>query len=941
MPLICMSMRNNKNMHIIDLQLNNNRIGPDGALTLAKVLQTSGCTIQSLDLAWNYMGTEGAVPMAKALEECSSIENVDFSACSIDDTGGQALAIMLKRNTSLKVVALAQNNIAAGSCFVFSKTCAIHPNLVKLDLSSNPVGEAGARSVYRQIMRGLRCFVVMRSCSYFYDDKVFNYTTPSLDSPYQLDMTKPYDSAVMAELLYMAAEHPTTCRFGSVKYTQTSGGTTDEFYLEERNGEVLNRRKKFNVPETGLMNVEFYSSVNMPSMKNQISNKSLHVVKLIIKGAREQDRIDYLRLITADLHMTCAQAQDLIQFFMENQIIGSGGLRKMDILACTWMHLIDTKNMYDFMVNNIPKAERRALINEVSIDEYKFNWTNPTGHWRLNLEQRTQLFVMMKLIAINKVESDFSRDFKQSGRGDTSQEGNWFNFRNAKMVTSKGSKNIVISQEFVDHLPRTGIIDFDYVSTTRPGAPHMMEQEFIPRLADGIHGRLPAKEESHRIDDITGMSDPNNIPDPHAHGKQGKKKPGVLDKYEVISDYEFYSFLEKLGLSSRNRITVANSLFPLIELQLAVTKHWFTVKHAMMVMDCFQNDNHTQANVTCCMFSRLKDLGNMDVLLRSCQKQAQRMILKRLGCLNVLNPLKLALDYKISLMHIDERILLTCLLEISPHEGTDQIREDNKTDVSVLTFYGALHRIVAMERQETLIFTYLETGIASNVVAWSLRRDSMKRFLVGTNPLDRALFRVVGMYREMEKAQTLSRGPIELQYMTHLKIMKKNNRIKDAEKKGKHTVDKMRSDTDQHAKEMIKQQQQQVGGGGGGKKIAAGGGAAAAAAITAAAAADAAASQSTSSPNGDRLATDAAAAEVPVPTTGDVVVAAGTLAATAAAATAAHDSDDDDHEHVGDHHAAALDDHDDEALFGNEEEEDKEEDETLHEGDEDGAESEG
>ena len=36
----------------------------------------------------------------------------------------------------------------------------------KVDLSMNPLGEAGGRALFRTILRGLRCFVVMRGCSY-------------------------------------------------------------------------------------------------------------------------------------------------------------------------------------------------------------------------------------------------------------------------------------------------------------------------------------------------------------------------------------------------------------------------------------------------------------------------------------------------------------------------------------------------------------------------------------------------------------------------------------------------------------------------------------------------------------------------------------------------------------------------------------------------------
>lgn len=902
MPQICQALRNNKKTSLENFQINSNKIGPEGAKVVAKLLGSLGCIISDLDMSWNNICTDGAMPIANALRECSSMKNINLNACSIDDVGGQSLATCLKFNRSIVNMSLAQNNIAAGSCFVFSKSTLAHPTIMVLDLSRNPVGEAGARSIYRQIMRGLRCYIILRKCTYFYDDKIFNYTTPSLDSPYHLDMDVAYQAAVMQELIFMVMEHPATCRFGHVTYqaSNSAGSPVEEYKLSLVNGQVMLRGKKFELPRVGVLNVEFFSSVNMPSMKNKASDRVQMVMQMIIKGADEEDRLDYLRLMAADLYLTCSQVQEVMQYFIENQIIGTGIVRKMDVLACTWTHLIDTRNMHDFMVKNIPKNERRSLINEVSIDEYRFNWTNPTGHWRLNLGMRRQLFVMMKLVSINKVESDFSKDSKQSGRENTSQEGTWFNFRNAKFVTPRGSKNIVIDQDFVDHLPRTGILDFDYVSTTRPGAPHMVEQEFIELLDAPKVPSLDRRQSVLGGDDI--------VPDVNAK-KSGKnnKAPSVLDKYEVISDYEFYSFLESFDLSSRDRVSVSDSLFPLMYLQLAVTKYWFTVKHVMVVMDCFENEFHTQANVTCVFFSRIFDLGNMDILLRSLQKPAQRLILKRLGCLNVLNPLKLALDYKISMLHLDERILLTTMLEISPQEGTDQIREDPKTDVSVLTFYGALHRIVAMERGDNLLFTYLETGVATNVVAWSLRRDALKKFLVGTKPVDRALFRVVGMYREMEKNHTLSRGPIELQYMTHLKIMKKNLRKQSHMVTGQKTIDAMRTALS-------------------GTAVVAGGGANAAIALAS-----------------HKLAEEQEGVTVQPRLIGDMTPGKNTGNTVLEAAHAeakdhgdGHDSDDDHHghddEHIGDDVAGHLDDHDDEHLFGKDEPEEGEEGEGGGEG---------
>ena len=206
-----------------------------------------------------------------------------------------------------------------------------------------------------------------------------------------------------------------------------------------------------------------------------------------------------------------------------------------------------------------------------------------------------------------------------------------------------------------------------------------------------------------------------------------------------------------------------------------------------------QKNYHTQSNVVVAIFGLIKDLQNMDALFRSVELKTQREILNRLGPLNVLNPLKLALNYVIPMTHLDYRVLLTTLLEISPQEGTDQIREDNKTDVSVLTFYGALHRIIAVSRPEILRFTYLDFGVQSQVVAWGMRRDALKKFLVGTTPYDKSMFRIVGMFREMEKHNTLSRGPIELQYTNHFKIMKNHRKQAQNDKTGSNTVSALRN----------------------------------------------------------------------------------------------------------------------------------------------------
>ena len=86
---------------------------------------------------------------------------------------------------------------------------------------------------------------------------------------------------------------------------------------------------------------------------------------------------------------------------------------------------------------------------------------NPTGHYTLDLHDPQERAALMKLADLSSSEVAAS---KASGRGDTSQKGNWQNFRNEFM----DAKPVSLSLAWFVALPRTGRIHFDYVSTRRP-----------------------------------------------------------------------------------------------------------------------------------------------------------------------------------------------------------------------------------------------------------------------------------------------------------------------------------------------------------------------------------------------------------------------------------------------------------------------------------------
>ena len=86
-------------------------------------------------------------------------------------------------------------------------------------------------------------------------------------------------------------------------------------------------------------------------------------------------------------------------------------------------------------------------------------------------------------------------------------------------------------------------------------------------------------------------------------------------------------------------------------------------------------------------FSRLTDLHNFDLILRSITKKAQEEIILRLGWLNIFNPLKPSFNYSLPLTFWDNRTLLVTLLEMGKADGEEQLKDDPHTDISLAGKY--------------------------------------------------------------------------------------------------------------------------------------------------------------------------------------------------------------------------------------------------------------
>ena len=204
----------------------------------------------------------------------------------------------------------------------------------RLDLSENPLSSEGACALFRLILAGLSCFVLMRDCTLSFENNLFNGTFPSDDSPYLLDLSKPYDAAVLSELVYIALARP-SCQFQSISYSASSRNCQLYLNYNSRCLSEKGREDEWVQPDSGMVDIVFYQKMMMPSMDLVCSANSLNVLKLIIIHARSPfDRKKWLKLLCSNIYCTTAQAQNIIDDFQEKRtVFGIGGISKLDVVA--------------------------------------------------------------------------------------------------------------------------------------------------------------------------------------------------------------------------------------------------------------------------------------------------------------------------------------------------------------------------------------------------------------------------------------------------------------------------------------------------------------------------------------------------------------------------------------------------------------------------------
>ena len=714
------------NHELCEWVLDSNRIKGIGAQSISYYLKGDGCKLEILSLNWNELGLMGAEYMASAVAFVSkktgkgcTLTELHLSCNNLGDMGAQNMAAALAFNTRLSLLSLTHNSMGGRACFILSKVLSSpHPTLRRVNISSNPLGEAGARCLFRIILKyRIKCFVVMRDCTFSFEANSFDSTNPANGSPYSLDTSDPYQAALLHELINLAVISENHLTFDSVSVRERSNsagrggakafGSEVSHHVVAEDGQMYNKGSKnpWRPPQDAMVTITCSQYKEKPSLESAVSKETLELFVLVVANAgSEMDRRNWIRLNCMDMYFTTEQIEYMIQSFTEKMV----QINLLHIFSFVWTRLLDTENKYDFLCKHLGPSDRHELINILSFEKFKFNWINCTGHWYLDLGNQRAREVMVDLIALNNVERHFSKD--QSGRLDTSQKGNWCNFRNETYMNR--TNEIAVDEEFISNLPYHGCLEFDYVSTTC-----------------------------------------------------SKTKENV----KTITYEEKMSLYANVGLSKRSRLPRSKSIIAFLELQIASCKYYFTCLDVIGFMHSFDEEERTQSKVVITLFSRIFDLENFILILRELSPRAVDIVASCLGWLNIGNPLLPYQDYDLRLTFHDNRLFANLLLNLGAMETGDNIKETKGSEFLLIEAYASLGRLLSDTNPKRLKFSYQQLTEKSLEPRWDLRRDLMKNFLIGTVPIRKDVFACIKQYKEMEQDGFLTRGPIDLQYKAYLK----------------------------------------------------------------------------------------------------------------------------------------------------------------------------
>ena len=213
--------------------------------------------------------------------------------------------------------------------------------------------------------------------------------------------------------------------------------------------------QKFEVPKSGFLTVDFIAEPMPPSADLVGTDVGIDGLIRNITNA-ETDAARKLMLDKAlehsDVYMTFKQAKEIYDQCKK-------GMDSFDLIMKI-MPMIREHQQRAQLIDSVLTLDQKLRLRVQLGASFGPLLGNATGHYSLDLAVSADRLSARRVAEFGNSERRESKT--RSGRGDTSQKGNWENFRNEQ----HGETFVELNGKWLADIPRRGNLSFDYISTT-------------------------------------------------------------------------------------------------------------------------------------------------------------------------------------------------------------------------------------------------------------------------------------------------------------------------------------------------------------------------------------------------------------------------------------------------------------------------------------------
>ncbi|KAG1686571.1 hypothetical protein DVH05_010860 [Phytophthora capsici] len=454
-------------------------------------------------------------------------------------------------------------------------------------------------------------------------------------------------------------------------------------------------QKPWIIPEDGQLDVDFlydreaFATNDEAFRQGKISRVGLDLlirnITEMATSKAEQDDLFHVAMYDSEIRLTAAQAYQLLDtcHYLKPES------KKIETIALLLPQMLTAKEAQILLGRTLTLMQRCKLKARMG-SAYSVVLGNPTAHYSFDLAKHKDRIALTKLAEVAQSEKLFSK--LRSGRADTSQHGNWENFRNEEL----DGHSIVLTNTFFHSLPRRGKLCFDYVSTTRPkrGTTQISDRRFDqlidllqmdvvlpdalgslgptraqrargqrrPMEASG-EGRIEDEEEVEAVAELTGLAKLARMKIKRTKSQEqsefwNRTRASILKRgWGFVADHA-YTF--RLTGATKENVGLK-----MVQIESAICDRWLSCEQASRIIACMPASFHARPETARILFSRLIDVQNFYLIYDAMSRGEQQVCASMLGWLNIMNPMAPERFYALNLSIYDEREVTKVLVDLA------------------------------------------------------------------------------------------------------------------------------------------------------------------------------------------------------------------------------------------------------------------------------------